>query len=76
MNSVVQSVEGLSAREARRRLEQFGPNELRREAGPSLARDLLVQFVHPLAILLEIAAVLAYVSESAAIAIAIQPKIQ
>jgi calcium-translocating P-type ATPase len=62
---------GLTTREARRRLEHFGPNELSREAGPSLFKDVLAQLIHPLAILLEIAAVLAYVSESAVIAAAI-----
>ncbi|HET9003083.1 MAG TPA: cation-translocating P-type ATPase, partial [Gemmatimonadaceae bacterium] len=63
--------QGLSSREAQRRLAHFGPNELRREAGPSLWRDLVAQLIHPLAILLELAAVLAWASESAAIALAI-----
>ena len=63
--------QGLTSREAQRRLEHFGANELRREAGPSLWRDVLAQLIHPLAILLELAAVLAWLSESAAIALAI-----
>lgn len=63
--------QGLTSREAQRRLEHFGPNELRREQGPALWRDIAVQLVHPLAILLELAAVLAWISESVAIALAI-----
>jgi calcium-translocating P-type ATPase len=63
--------QGLSTREAQRRLEHFGPNELRREQGPSLWRDLVAQLIHPLAILLELAAVLAWLTESPAIALAI-----
>jgi magnesium-transporting ATPase (P-type) len=50
---------GLSAREARRRLEQHGPNEIERRRGPSHVRDLARQFTHPLALLLWVAAALA-----------------
>ena len=63
--------QGLSTREALRRLEHFGPNELRRERGPSLWRDLVAQLIHPLAILLWLAAALAWATESPAIALAI-----
>jgi calcium-translocating P-type ATPase len=65
------SARGLASREAARRLQHFGPNELRREQGPSLWRDVAAQLIHPLAILLELAAILAWISESAAIALAI-----
>ncbi len=50
---------GLSEREARRRLEQHGPNAIERRQGPSHVRDLALQFTHPLALLLWVAAVLA-----------------
>lgn len=56
------SAEGLGAREAARRLAVQGPNALpsaRRAAWP---QQLLRQFTHPLALLLWVAAALAYVS--------------
>jgi magnesium-transporting ATPase (P-type) len=53
------SVAGLSSREAARRLEVSGPNELAR------------QFTHPLALLLAVAAVLAWASGTPRLAIAI-----
>jgi calcium-translocating P-type ATPase len=48
--------EGLDGREAARRLLQFGPNELRRDAGRGWWRSVLDQFTHPLALLLWMAA--------------------
>ena len=43
---------GLSAREAQRRLVQFGPNEIRRRERTGHLRALAAQFIHPLASLL------------------------
>ncbi len=63
--------DGLHAREAARRLEQYGSNEIRRREAVSHARDLLRQFTHPLALLLWGAAVLAVVGGIVALAIAI-----
>ncbi|WP_204808993.1 cation-translocating P-type ATPase [Mycobacterium riyadhense] len=62
---------GLSCREAARRLQVYGPNEL-----PTAGRNrrlvaLLRQFTHPLALLLWLAAVLAVASGSAVLASAI-----
>jgi len=48
-----------------------GPNELRRTGGHRLARELLRQFVHPLALLLWVAAALALIAGIEPIAIAI-----
>jgi calcium-translocating P-type ATPase len=62
---------GLSAREARRRLEQHGPNEIERRQGPSRLRDLARQFTHPLALLLWVAAALAAATGIVALAAAI-----
>jgi calcium-translocating P-type ATPase len=62
---------GLRPREAARRLEQYGPNEIRRREQVSHLRDLLRQFTHPLALLLWGAAVLAVVGGIVALAIAI-----
>lgn len=55
--------DGLSAREAARRLAVHGPNEVRRKVRTSLAGDLLAQLVHPLALLLWAAAALAFVAD-------------
>jgi calcium-translocating P-type ATPase len=62
---------GLSGREAARRLEQHGPNEIERRQGPSHMRDLALQFTHPLALLLWLAAALAAATGIAALAAAI-----
>ena len=63
--------EGLSSREAERRLTAYGPNELRRRGGRRWPRQLAQQFMHPLALLLWLAAVLAFV---AGIAVARRPR--
>jgi calcium-translocating P-type ATPase len=65
------SVRGLTSREASRRLVVHGRNELRRSGGRRLVRELLRQFVHPLALLLWVAAMLALVAGIEPIAIAI-----
>jgi calcium-translocating P-type ATPase len=63
--------EGLRGREAGDRLEQFGPNEITRRAGPGRLRELVRQFTHPLALLLWAAAVLALAGGTPALAVAI-----
>jgi calcium-translocating P-type ATPase len=63
--------EGLSDREAARRLEQMGPNELPHRGGRSWPRSLLRQFTHPLALLLMLAAGLAVVAGTVQLAWAI-----
>ena len=62
---------GLSSREAARRLVGYGPNELRRRAERRWPRELVKQFVHPLALLLWLAAALALVAGTAVLAAAI-----
>ncbi|XUZ24915.1 cation-translocating P-type ATPase [Streptomyces sp. RMIT01] len=54
--------QGLSAREASRRLAVHGPNELRSKPRSSFMRDLSAQIAHPLALLLWAAAALAFVA--------------
>ena len=63
--------EGLTGREADRRLVAYGPNELTRRGRAHWPRQLAQQLVHPLALLLWVAAVLALVSGSSALTIAI-----
>jgi calcium-translocating P-type ATPase len=62
---------GLSVREAARRLETWGPNELSRRGGRRWPGELARQFTQPLAILLAAAAVLAWVSGTPRLGIAI-----
>jgi len=62
---------GLSAREAARRLEVYGRNELERRGGHRLWRELGRQFTHPLALLLWAAAGLAWLGGIVQVAIAI-----
>jgi calcium-translocating P-type ATPase len=62
---------GLSGREAARRLVSAGRNELVRARGPAWWRQLVAQLVHPLALLLWLAAGLAEVSGSRPLGIAI-----
>jgi calcium-translocating P-type ATPase len=62
---------GLSAREAARRLEVFGANELARRGGRRWPRELSRQFTQPLALLLALAGILAWVSGTPRLAIAI-----
>jgi magnesium-transporting ATPase (P-type) len=58
---------GLSSREAERRLVASGPNELRRRGSRRWPRQLAKQFVHPLALLLWLAAALAFVAGTPAL---------
>ncbi|MGW5398145.1 cation-translocating P-type ATPase [Streptomyces sp. NPDC003952] len=63
--------DGLSAREAERRLAVYGPNEVRRKGHTSLGRELVRQLIHPLALLLWAAAVMAFVADIRVLGIAI-----
>ena len=65
------SADGLSAREAARRLEATGPNELSRHGGRRWPAELASQFTQPLALLLAVAAVLAWVSGTPRLSVAI-----
>ena len=60
---LVTSENGLSAEEALRRLQEFGPNQITEVRRSSLLRVLSRQFVHFLAIILWVAATLAFLSE-------------
>ncbi|GAA3811739.1 cation-transporting P-type ATPase [Nocardioides panacisoli] len=62
---------GLTGREAARRLESAGRNELVRRRGPSVLRQAVDQLVHPLALLLWLASVLAWGNGTTALAVAI-----
>jgi calcium-translocating P-type ATPase len=62
---------GLAPREAARRLLVHGPNELTRRSGRRWPRELLAQFTQPLAILLALAAVLAWVGGTKALSLAV-----
>ena len=62
---------GLTGREAQRRLDQFGPNEITRTQKSSRLRELARQLAHPLALLLWMAAALSLVSGDRTLALAI-----
>jgi calcium-translocating P-type ATPase len=62
---------GLSMREAARRQLVYGPNMLTRRTGRHWPRELLGQFTQPLAILLALAAALAWVGGTPALATAV-----
>jgi calcium-translocating P-type ATPase len=62
---------GLAPREAARRLVVHGPNELTRRGARRWPRELLAQFTQPLAILLALAAVLAWVGGTRALSLAV-----
>ena len=63
--------DGLSSREAARRLAAHGPNELVRHEGATWPGEVARQLVHPLALLLWVAAGLAALSGTLALAVAI-----
>ena len=65
------SADGLSGREAVRRLQVSGPNELARRGGRRWPGELASQFTQPLAVLLAVAAALAWVSGTPRLGIAI-----
>lgn len=62
---------GLTGRDAARRLEVAGPNELSRHGGRRWPGELAGQFTHPLALPLAVAAVPAWASGSPRLGIAI-----
>lgn len=63
--------EGLSSREAQRRLTQYGPNQLERRGGARWPQELARQFTHPLALLLWSAALLSFIVGSITIGVAV-----
>jgi magnesium-transporting ATPase (P-type) len=65
------SGDGLSEREAVRRLLAHGPNLLPQSAGRPWIRDVLTQLTHPLALLLWAAAALSLVASTPTLALAI-----
>ncbi len=65
------SPDGLSSREAMRRLEVSGPNQLTRRSGRRWPAELAGQFTQPLAVLLTVAGVLAWISGTPRLGIAI-----
>jgi calcium-translocating P-type ATPase len=62
---------GLPGREAVRRQLVYGPNALTRRGNRRWPRELLAQFTQPLAILLAVAAVLAWVGGTPALSVAV-----
>jgi calcium-translocating P-type ATPase len=71
MRHLSSSRDGLSSREAARRLLQYGPNELRRRGGMQWPRELARQLTHPLALLLWLAAALSLAVGNETVAIAV-----
>jgi calcium-translocating P-type ATPase len=63
--------EGLSGREALRRLTAYGPNELQRRSRSRWPKQLAKQFTHPLALLLWVASALAFASGASVLGAAI-----
>ncbi|MDA8083905.1 MAG: cation-transporting P-type ATPase [Nitrospiraceae bacterium] len=62
--NLVTSENGLSSSEARKRLNEFGPNEIRETSKTPLTVKFLRQFTHLLAVLLWIGAGLSFISEA------------
>jgi magnesium-transporting ATPase (P-type) len=65
------SREGLTSREAARRLLQHGPNELRRRGGLRWPGELMRQLTHPLALLLWLAGALSFAVGNQTVGIAV-----
>jgi magnesium-transporting ATPase (P-type) len=65
------SPKGLSGTEAKRRLLQYGPNELQRRRGREWPRALVRQLTHPLALLLWVAAGLLVIVGSHVVTVAV-----
>jgi calcium-translocating P-type ATPase len=64
-------IQGLSSREAGRRLTTYGRNELVRRGGSRLPAEVLAQLTHPLALLLWAAAALSAVTSATTLAVVI-----
>ncbi len=71
MRDLRSSPQGLSGTEAKRRLLQYGPNELHRRGGLKWPAELAHQLTHPLALLLWLAAALSFAVGSRTVAIAV-----
>jgi calcium-translocating P-type ATPase len=71
MRDLRSSPQGLSSLEAKRRLLQYGPNELHRRGGMKWPAELARQLTHPLALLLWVAAALSFAVGSVTVAIAV-----
>jgi calcium-translocating P-type ATPase len=71
MRDLRSSPQGLSSPEAKRRLLQYGPNELHRRGGMKWPAELARQLTHPLALLLWLAAALSFAVGSETVAIAV-----
>ncbi len=71
MRDLRSSPQGLSGPEAKRRLLQYGPNELHRRGGLKWPAELGHQLTHPLALLLWLAAALSFAVGSKTVAIAV-----
>jgi calcium-translocating P-type ATPase len=63
--------EGLTSREAQRRLLQYGPNQLHRHGGARWPGELLRQITHPLALLLWVASALSFAVGNETVGIAV-----
>jgi calcium-translocating P-type ATPase len=63
--------EGLTSREAARRVVAYGPNELTRRGGAHWPAQLARQFTHPLALLLFLAAALAFAAGTVVLGLAV-----
>ncbi len=59
MRALSTPIEGLASEEARRRLEEFGPNQLEVQRGPSAWQRLIAQFKSPLVAILGVSAIVA-----------------
>jgi magnesium-transporting ATPase (P-type) len=64
LQSLRSSPEGLASIEARRRLREFGPNQVERVKGTPLSHRFLKGFTHFFALILWVAAGLAFVAEA------------
>jgi magnesium-transporting ATPase (P-type) len=71
LRSLKTHTEGLSSREAQRRLAQYGPNQLQRLGGVKWPRELARQLTHPLALLLWVAALLSFIVGSITVGVAV-----
>jgi calcium-translocating P-type ATPase len=71
IDSPAYDVQGLSSREAQRRLVAYGPNEITRRGGRRWPRRLGLQFTHPLALLLWLATALAFATGLRVVGVAI-----